>query len=143
MGKSGQIGEKLAATFSSLGLPSFFLHPTEALHGDLGRVQKKDYFVLISKSGTTEELFKLIPFLSNDCSRYIGLIGNQDSVLARRCSLVFNCQVEREACLNNQAPTTSTTVTLSIGDAMAVVFEKVAGLSKEGGKPPETLVKAF
>ena len=67
VGKSGQIGEKLAATFSSLGLPSFFLHPTEALHGDLGRVQKEDYFVLISKSGTTEELFKLLPFLSNDC----------------------------------------------------------------------------
>ena len=65
VGKSGQIGEKLAATFSSLGLPSFFLHPTEALHGDLGRVKPEDYFVLISKSGSTEELFKLIPFLSS------------------------------------------------------------------------------
>lgn len=132
VGKSGQIGEKLAATFSSLGLPSFFLHPTEALHGDLGRVKREDYFVLISKSGSTEELFKLIPFLSSDSSRYIGLIGNKNSVLAKRCSLVFDCGVEREACLNNQAPTTSTTVTLSIGDAMAVVFEKVAGLSREG-----------
>ena len=132
VGKSGQIGEKLAATFSSLGLPSFFLHPTEALHGDLGRVKREDYFVLISKSGSTEELFKLIPFLSNDSSRYIGLIGNKNSVLAKRCSLVFDCGVDREACLNNQAPTTSTTVTLSIGDAMAVVFEKVAGLSREG-----------
>tara|TARA_B100000925_G_scaffold87749_1_gene63214 strand:+ start:5915 stop:6919 length:1005 start_codon:yes stop_codon:yes gene_type:complete len=132
VGKSGQIGEKLAATFSSLGLPSFFLHPTEALHGDLGRVKGEDFFVLISKSGSTEELFKLIPFLSNDSSRYIGLVGNKNSVLAKRCDLLFDCSVEREACLNNQAPTTSTTVTLSIGDAMAVVFEKVAGLSKEG-----------
>jgi arabinose-5-phosphate isomerase len=132
VGKSGQIGEKLAATFSSLGLPSFFLHPTEALHGDLGRVKKDDYFVLISKSGSTEELFKLLPFLSNDSSRFIGLIGKTNSILAKRCGLVFDCGVEREACLNNQAPTTSTTVTLSIGDAMAVVFEKVAGLSKEG-----------
>ena len=132
VGKSGQIGEKLAATFSSLGLPSYFLHPTEALHGDLGRVKGEDYFVLISKSGTTEEIFKLLPFLSSKKERFIGLIGNINSVLAKRCNLVFDCSVEREACLNNQAPTTSTTVTLSVGDAMAVTYEKIAGLSKEG-----------
>ena len=132
VGKSGQIGEKLAATFSSLGLPSYFLHPTEALHGDLGRVKEKDFFVLISKSGSTEEIFKVLPFLSSEKRRFIGLIGNTNSVLAKRCGLVFDCSVEREACLNNQAPTTSTTVALSLGDAMAVTYEKLAGLSKEG-----------
>ena len=115
VGKSGQIGEKLAATFSSLGLPSYFLHPTEALHGDLGRVKQEDYFVLISKSGSTDEIFKVLPFLSTDKEKFIGLIGNKNSVLARRCGLCIDCSIKKEACLNNQAPTTSTTVTLCLG----------------------------
>ena len=132
VGKSGQVAQKLASTFSSLGLPSYFLHPVEALHGDLGRVQKGDCFVLISNSGTTEELVKLLPFLNTEKQRMIGLIGNTKSPLADECGLVFDCSVEREACLNNQAPTTSTTLAMAMGDAMAVVFEKMSGLSKEG-----------
>ena len=131
VGKSGQIGAKLASTFSSLGLPSYLLHPVEALHGDLGRVSAADVFVLISKSGSTEEVIKLLPFISGEKRNLIGLLGNIDSPLAQKCGLVFDCSVPAEACLNNQAPTTSSTVTLAIGDAMAVVFEKISGLSRE------------
>ena len=132
VGKSGQIAQKLAATFSSLGLPSFFLHPTEALHGDLGRVKESDAAVLISKSGTTEEISKLLPFLKIKKDRLIGLIGAEGSPLAENVGIFLNCSVEREACLNNQAPTTSSTLALAMGDAMAVLFEKISGLSREG-----------
>ncbi|MBF0313219.1 MAG: KpsF/GutQ family sugar-phosphate isomerase [Oligoflexia bacterium] len=131
VGKSGLIGQKLASTFSSLGLPSYFLHPTEALHGDLGRVSKSDALVIISKSGTTEEIQKLLPFLPIPHEMIIGMIGEIPSPLASKASILFNCSVEREACLNNQAPTTSTLVTLSIGDALTVLYEQVAGISKE------------
>ena len=113
-------------------MPSYFLHPIEALHGDLGRVQKGDCFVLISNSGTTSELIKLLPFLKADRQHLIGLIGNLNSPLAKECGLVFDCSVHREACLNNQAPTTSTTLAMSVGDAMAVIFEKISGLFKRG-----------
>lgn len=131
VGKSGFVGLKLAATFSSLGLPSFFLHPTEALHGDLGRVQAQDVMVLISKSGNTEEIKKLLPFFDIPKERRIGLLGDINSTLAKEVGLVLDCSVEKEACLNNLAPTTSTTVAMAMGDAMAVLFEKVSGLSKE------------
>lgn len=132
VGKSGLIASKLASTFSSLGLPSFFLHPTEALHGDLGRLTKSDAVVFLSKSGTTEEILKLMPYLPSDPSLFIGLIGNQNSLIAKKCKLNFDCTVEKEACLNNQAPTTSSTLALAMGDAMAVVYESWVGLSKEG-----------
>lgn len=131
VGKSGLIGKKLASTFCSVGLPSFALHPTEALHGDLGRLRTKDALVYISKSGTTEEIVKLSPFLDIPKERIIGLVGNANSPIAQYCGLVFDCSVEKEACLNNQAPTTSTTVALGLGDAMAVLFEDMIGLSKE------------
>ena len=131
IGKSGQIGSKLASTFSSLGLSSYSLHPVEALHGDLGRVTKNDVFVFLSKSGTTEEIIKLLPYLPID-ENAIGLLGNVNSSIARRCKLVFDCSVEKEACINNQAPTTSSTLALAVGDAMAVVYENVSGISKEG-----------
>lgn len=132
VGKSGIIGMKLASTFSSLGLSSYFLHPTEALHGDLGRIGKSDAIVFISKSGTTEEILKLIPFLNINKNLMIGLLGNNNSAIAEHCGIVFDCSVEKEACINNQAPTTSSTVALAMGDAMAVVYEKLIGLSKEG-----------
>ena len=132
VGKSGLIGQKLAATFMSLGLSSYFLHPTEALHGDLGRVGRRDAIVFISKSGTTEEIIKLLPFLSIGKEKWISLIGNMASPIAKECMINFDCSVEKEACVNNQAPTTSTTLALAMGDALAVVYENEVGLSKEG-----------
>lgn len=132
VGKSGIIGQKISSTFSSLGLSSFYLHPTEALHGDLGRVKHNDAVLIISKSGSTEEILKLLPFLDISADSIIGLLGNVTSPLAQKCKVVLDCSVQEEACLNNQAPTTSTTVTLAIGDALAVIYEKLVGLSKEG-----------
>lgn len=132
VGKSGIVAHKLAATFSSLGLPSTFLHPVEALHGDLGRVGPNDAIVVISKSGTTEEVIRLIPFLPMDKSLIIGFLGRTQSPIADKCHIVFNCSVEKEACINNQAPTTSSTLALAMGDAMAVVYEQFVGLSREG-----------
>lgn len=131
VGKSGLIGQKLASTFCSLGLPSFVLHPTEALHGDLGRVRPQDALVYISKSGTTEEIVKLNPFLDIPKENIIGLLGNSSSPVAEYCDVVLDCSVEKEACLNNQAPTTSTTAALAMGDAVAVLYEHLIGLSKE------------
>ncbi|MBY0414047.1 MAG: SIS domain-containing protein, partial [Bdellovibrionales bacterium] len=112
VGKSGIIAKKCAATFTSLGLPSYFLHPTEALHGDLGRVGRNDALVLLSKSGTTEEIMKLLPFLQVPKSHRIALVGNAVSPIAEACDIVFDCSVEKEACINNQAPTTSSTLAL-------------------------------
>lgn len=132
VGKSGIIGQKISSTFSSLGLSSFYLHPTEALHGDLGRVKRNDAVLIISKSGSTEEISKLLPFLDIQRGSIIGLLGNVSSPLAQKCGVILDCSVQEEACLNNQAPTTSTTVTLAIGDALAVIYEKLVGLSKEG-----------
>lgn len=132
VGKSGIIAQKLASTFTSLGLPSFFLHPTEALHGDLGRVGKTDAIVLLSKSGTTEEITKLLPYLHLPKSQRIALVGSTNSPIARECEIVFDCSVEKEACINNQAPTTSSTLALAMGDAMAVMYEAYVGLTKEG-----------
>ncbi len=132
VGKSGHIATKLSATFSSLGLRSQFLHPTEALHGDLGRVGPNDAIVVISKSGSAEEIQKLLPFLDIPKHRMIGLLGAIKSPLANAVGVALDCSVEKEACLNNQAPTTSTTAALAMGDAMAVLFEACVGLSKEG-----------
>lgn len=132
VGKSGHIGKKLSATFSSLGLRSQFLHPTEALHGDLGRVGPNDAIVVISKSGTTEEIQKLLPFLDIPKDRRIGLLGQTQSPLGAAVSIALDCSVAKEACLNNQAPTTSTTAAMAMGDAMAVLFEAYVGLSREG-----------
>lgn len=132
VGKSGIIAQKCASTFTSLGLPSFYLHPTEALHGDLGRLRKTDAIVFLSKSGTTEEILKLLPFLNTKKEHRIGLIGAAHSPIGEQCGIHFDCSVEKEACINNQAPTTSSTLALAMGDAMAVLLESLTGLSKEG-----------
>lgn len=132
VGKSGVIAQKLTSTFCSLGLPSYFLHPVEALHGDLGRVRESDLIVLISKSGTTEEIMKLIPFLNIKKAGRIGLLGVANSPIGEECGVVLDCSVEKEACINNQAPTTSSTLALAMGDALAVVYESLVGLSREG-----------
>lgn len=131
VGKSGHIAKKLAATFLSLGQTSYFLHPTEALHGDLGMLQDQDLLVLISKSGTTEEILKLLPFLKNPKENIIGLLGSIDSPISNSCGIILDCSVEKEACVNNQAPTTSTTAAMAMGDAMAVLYESIVGLTSE------------
>jgi len=131
VGKSGIVAKKLASTFSSLGLHSYFLHPTEALHGDLGRVRSNDAIVFISKSGTTEEILKLLPFISIPKHLRISLLGNMKNAIAEQSEVVLDVSVEKEACLNNQAPTTSSTLAMAMGDAMAVLWESYIGLSKE------------
>lgn len=132
VGKSGLIGEKLSSTFSSLGLRSIFLHPTEALHGDLGRTSENDAIIFLSKSGTTSEIMKLMPFLRIHKDHRIALVGDLSKAIAKECGIAFDCSVEREACINDLAPTTSSTVALAMGDAIAVAYEKFVGLSKEG-----------
>ena len=131
LGKSGNIGRKISSTFTSLGLSSIFIHPVEALHGDLGNVSPQDAIILISKSGNTEEILKMMPFLSIKKEYTIGLLGEVNSSLAEKCGLVFDCSVPKEACINNQAPTTSSTLALAMGDAMAVFYESLTGLSRE------------
>lgn len=131
VGKSGLIAQKLASTFCSLGLPSHFLHPVEAMHGDMGRLTEADAIVFISNSGTTEEILKLMKFLNFKKERMVALVGDVNSPIAKQCETVFDCSVEKEACINNLAPTTSSTLALAMGDAMAVFFESITDLTKE------------
>jgi arabinose-5-phosphate isomerase len=120
MGKSGHIGRKIAATMASTGTPSFFVHPAEAFHGDLGMIQPNDVVVLISNTGETDEILKLIPSLQNFGNKIIAITGNTRSSLANNSDVKLNVKVEREICPNNLAPTSSTTATLVMGDALAI-----------------------
>ncbi|MFZ4712641.1 MAG: KpsF/GutQ family sugar-phosphate isomerase [Bacteriovoracaceae bacterium] len=129
IGKSALIGKKISATFASLGLRSIFLHPTEALHGDLGLTSSRDAAILISKSGATQELLELVNYLPMPKKNIIGLLGNISSPLAENCGAILDCGIEREVCMTNLAPTTSTTATLSMGDALAVLFQKVTNFT--------------
>lgn len=122
MGKSGLIGQKMVATFASTGTPSFFLHPAEAFHGDLGMLKPVDVLILISYSGETEELIKLIPSLKSFGNRIIAITGNGNSTLAKHSDIWLDISVEREVCPNNLAPTTSTLATMAMGDALAVAL---------------------
>ncbi|WP_058553852.1 SIS domain-containing protein [Thiohalocapsa sp. ML1] len=122
MGKSGIIGRKLAATLASTGTPAFFMHPGEAFHGDLGMVTPTDVFIALSNSGETEELVKLLPFLSDNGNTIIAMTGNARSTLAVHASLHLSVRVEREACPLQLAPTASTTAALAMGDALAVAL---------------------
>jgi len=122
MGKSGIIGNKIAATLASTGTPSFSVHPAEAYHGDLGMFTSDDVAILISYSGETEEVIRLIPSLRHFGVKIIALVGSPESTLGRNSDLVLDVSVEREACPNNLAPTTSTTVALAMGDALAVAL---------------------
>jgi arabinose-5-phosphate isomerase len=119
MGKSGLVGQKISATLSSTGTPSFFLHPGEALHGDLGMIRASDILLLLSNSGETDEIVRLIPFLKRIGTKIIAMVGEIDSSLARTADLVLNAKVSREACPLNLAPTSSTTVAMALGDALA------------------------
>ena len=120
MGKSGIIGKKIASTCSSTGTPSFFMHPGEAYHGDLGMIEKDDVVLLISNSGETDEILKLIPFLTSQGNSTISMSSNPNSTLAKNTDYHLSIYVEKEACPLRLAPTSSTTVTLVMGDAIAV-----------------------
>ncbi|TKB46110.1 KpsF/GutQ family sugar-phosphate isomerase [Thalassotalea mangrovi] len=120
MGKSGIIGQKIAATLASTGTPSFFIHPGEAFHGDLGMLRAKDVVVLITNSGETDEVLKLVPSLQAFGNKIVGITGNPESTLARNCDIALEIQIEKEVCPNELAPTTSTTATLVLGDALAI-----------------------
>ncbi|MBA7616522.1 KpsF/GutQ family sugar-phosphate isomerase [candidate division WOR-3 bacterium] len=120
IGKSGIIGRKIAATLSSTGTPAFHLHPTEGIHGDVGLVTKNDVVIAISKSGETEELFRLIPTLKRIGAFIIAFTGNSHSTLAKQSDVVLDISVDEEACPYNLVPTSSTAVTLALGDALAL-----------------------
>jgi arabinose-5-phosphate isomerase len=122
IGKSGLIGKKIVATLISTGTNSLFLHPVEALHGDLGMVSKDDVFIAISNSGETRELNQLLPVIKEIGCKLIGFTGKKDSSMARLCNIVIDTGVEKEACPFNMAPTASTTAQLAMGDALAVVL---------------------
>lgn len=131
MGKSGIIGKKIAATLASTGTPSFFLHPGEAYHGDLGMIEHNDIVMLISNSGETDEILKLIPFLKYQKNCTISMSGNEESTLAKNTKYHLNISVEKEACPLLLAPTSSTTATLVMGDAIAVTLMKLRDFKEE------------
>lgn len=122
MGKSGLIGKKIMATFASTGTPCFFMHPGEAFHGDLGMVSPKDVFIALSNSGETEEVIRLLPFLKDNGNVVISMTGRAESTLAKNSDFHLNIAVPQEACPHQLAPTSSTTATLVMGDALAVAL---------------------
>ncbi len=124
VGKSGLVGTKMAATFASTGTPSFFIHPTEALHGDLGMIGKDDGVLAISYSGESEELIKILPHIKRFDIPLIGMSSKKDSTLGRYSDVFISIAVPREACPLQAAPTASTTLTMALGDALAVCLMK-------------------
>ena len=131
VGKSGHIGRKLAATFASTGTPAYFVHAAEAAHGDLGMITADDVVLAISYSGETNELLTIVPTLKREGATLIAITGNPNSSLAQHADVHLNCHVSREACPLNLAPTTSTTATLALGDALAVATLSAKGFTKE------------
>lgn len=129
MGKPGFIAQKISATLSSTGTPSLYLHPAEALHGDLGRVTKDDLILALSNSGETEEIVKFLPIVRKIGAKLVAMVGNVGSTLAKNADYVINTSVKREACSLGLAPTTSTTAMLAMGDALAMAL-----LEKKGFK---------
>ncbi|MBQ4133129.1 MAG: KpsF/GutQ family sugar-phosphate isomerase [Desulfovibrionaceae bacterium] len=130
IGKSGLVGRKITATLSSTGTPSFFLHPVEGAHGDLGAICANDLILAISNSGETDELNAILPSLLSLGCRLIALTGNDASTLARMAHVHINCGVPREACPHNLAPTASTTAVLAVGDALAVCLINCRGFTE-------------
>lgn len=131
MGKSGHVGRKIAATFASTGTPSFFVHPAEASHGDLGMITDADAVLAISYSGETEELLTIVPAIKRQGSRLIAMTGNESSSLARLSEVHLDISVSEEACPLGLAPTTSTTAALVMGDALAVALLEARGFTAE------------
>jgi arabinose-5-phosphate isomerase len=131
IGKSANIGQKIVATFNSTGTPAIFMHAADAIHGDLGIIQKNDIVICLSKSGNTPEITLLIPMIKMFGSKIIAIVGNTNSYLAKNADYVIDCTVSQEACPNNLAPTASSTAQLVIGDAMAVSLIAMRGFSSE------------
>jgi len=131
MGKSGLVGRKISSTLASTGTPSIFLHPSEAIHGDLGKVQRKSIVLLISYSGETGEIIALIPALKRLEVTIIALTGVKESTLASKSDIILDTSVDREACPLNLAPTTSSMITMVLGDALAVSLMEVKNFKQE------------
>ena len=131
MGKSGLIGKKIAATLTSTGTPSYFLHPAESTHGDSGIITREDLVIAISNSGETQELLNLLPLIKRFGVPIISMTGNMNSTLAKSGEVVLDISVEKEACPLGKAPTASTTATLAMGDALAVCLLEKRGFTAE------------
>jgi len=131
MGKSGHVGGKMAATLASTGTPAFFVHPGEAQHGDLGMIQPQDVVIAISNSGETGEILTILPIIKRMGAKLIALTGNASSSLARQADVHLDAGVAKEACPHNLAPTSSTTATLALGDALAVALLKARNFTPE------------
>ncbi|MEK6154884.1 KpsF/GutQ family sugar-phosphate isomerase [Flavobacteriaceae bacterium 3-367] len=129
IGKSAIIASKIVATLNSTGTPAIFMHAADAIHGDLGTIQKDDVVICISKSGNTPEIKMLVPLIKRGGNKLVGMTGNADSFLAKQADFVLNTFVAKEACPNNLAPTTSTTAQLVMGDALAVTLLELRGFS--------------
>ena len=131
VGKSGHVGAKIAATLASTGTPSFFLHPTEAMHGDLGMIEKDDVLLAISFSGESDELIKILPHVKRFGVKIVAMARIKTSSLGKFSDAFIDINVEKEACPLNAAPTASTTLTLALGDALAVCLMQKRGFKKE------------
>ena len=131
IGKSAIIAQKIVATFNSTGTPALYMHAADAIHGDLGMIQKVDTIICISKSGESAEIKVLIPLLKHSGNFLIGIVGNEKSILAKSADAVLNTTVEKEACSNNLAPTASTTAQLAMGDALAVCLQEMRGFNSK------------
>lgn len=129
IGKSAIIAAKIAATLNSTGTPAIFMHAGDAIHGDLGTIQENDVVICISRSGSTPEIKMLVPLIKRGKNKLIGMTGNPDSFLGQQADFVLNTFVEKEACPNNLAPTTSTTAQLVMGDALAICLLEIKGFS--------------
>jgi arabinose-5-phosphate isomerase len=131
IGKSAIVAQKIVATLNSTGTPAVFLHAADAIHGDLGMIQEQDVVMLLSKSGESPEIKMLLSFIRGFGNPLIGVVGNLQSVLARQSDIVLNASVSEEACLNNLAPTSSTTVQMVMGDALAIALMEMRGFGSE------------
>ena len=131
IGKSAIIASKIVATLNSTGTPAIFMHAADAIHGDMGIIQKNDTVILISKSGSTPEIKMLAPLIKQGGNKLIGMTGNPDSFLGKQADYILNTYVEKEACPNNLAPTTSTTAQLVLGDALAICLVQLRGFTSK------------
>jgi len=129
VGKSAIVASKIVATLNSTGTPAIFMHAADAIHGDLGTIQQNDVVICLSQSGNTPEIKALLPLIKSGNHKLIGITGNMDSVLAKQADFVLNTYVEKEACPNNLAPTTSTSAQMSMGDALAISLLELKGFS--------------
>jgi arabinose-5-phosphate isomerase len=131
IGKSAIVGQKIVATLNSTGTPAIFMHAADAIHGDLGMIQEQDLVLIISKSGESPEIKVLLSFIRNFGNPLIAIVGNLQSILAKQATIVLNTTVSQEACLNNLAPTSSTTAQMVMGDALAVTLMEIRGFSND------------